>query len=147
MKRYSRVIVGALGLFGVNACAVEQEPWFIGVWHVTEAEFPGMSAMGREEAEAWFGRELYYSHDEVSFKTERCYEPVYSIASLTVDDFYDVYRATFEQLNIVGPEAQILHVGCPEQWTAPGSTLIKVDETSGYMLWDGVFFRVEKAAD
>ncbi|RUO29756.1 hypothetical protein CWE12_07225 [Aliidiomarina sedimenti] len=140
-----RYISLLLCLFTLS-CAAADSDWYFGTWEVSDAEFPGMSAMGMEQAETWFGSELTYTPAKVAFRDERCDSPTFTTSSLTGDEFYASYRATLQALGIAGEQVEIVEVGCPDNWIAAGSKMIKAGSDSAYILWDGVFFRVEKQA-
>lgn len=130
--------------FFTLSCAADDSEWYLGGWEVSGAEFPGISAMGMEKAKTWFGSELTYTKEQVAFRGETCDSPVYSSTLLTEGEFYSLYRAKFQGLGIAGDSVELLEVGCPDNWIAVGSTMIKVSDISAYILWDGVFFKVEK---
>lgn len=132
-----------MSMLSMSACTSN---WYVGEWQVTDAKFPGISAMGMEEAGEWFGSTAIYSESGVSFRNEQCDAPHFGFESLTQDDFRTSYRATFSDLDITGDRVEILHVGCPSAWIAPGATFIQADRGTGYLLWDGVFFKVERNA-
>lgn len=138
-----RYIIVLLLIFARSAHADE---WYLGVWKVTDAKFPGISAMGMDDAKKWFGSEAVYNKQKVTFHDETCDNPKYSIETLTEDKFYSSYRATFHELGIEGKSVEILDVGCSSNWVAPGSTIIKANNKSAYTLWDGVFFKIDKVA-
>ena len=129
-----------------DAGASGSNDWYLGKWKVIDASFPGISAMDMDEARAWFGSVAVYTNKLVSFREEVCVSPSYKINNLSEGEFYTDYKVTFKQLDIEAKSVDVLEVGCPENWTAAGSALIKADGRSGYLLWDGVFFRVNKIA-
>lgn len=133
------LIAGALTASG---CASQPDEWFHGTWTVTEATFAPVSALSVDDAEQWFGKQLDYSPGQVRFESEQCTTPTFSTEMLSAFEFYAAYRMSFDALQINGAEVEVLRVGCPHQWISPGSTLIKVDDSSAYILWDGVFFKV-----
>lgn|SRR5690606_34503708 len=131
-------------IFLLFSCSANENEWYLGAWKVSDAKFPGISAMGMEEAKVWFGSEAIYTKTKVAFRDETCDSPEFKMTSLTEAEFFSSYRATFKQLEIEGESVEILQVGCPANWIAPGSTLIKANSNFGYTLWDGVFFKVDK---
>lgn len=136
----------AILLLALLISSVYADEWYLGVWKVTDAKFPGISAMGIGEAKSWFGSEGIYTKGKVTFRDETCDNPKYRIETLTEDGFYSSYRATFQELGIEGKSVEILEVGCPSDWVAAGSTIIRANRKFGYTLWDGVFFKIEKIA-
>ena len=130
----------------VVACASQPDRWFYGTWTITNATFAPVSAMSMDEAEQWCGKQLHYHSWQVHFETEQCSQPSFNVEKLSAVDFYRMYRMSFEALQISGAEVEVLTVGCPRRWTSPGATLIKVDDTTGYIQWDGIFFKVIRTA-
>lgn len=120
--------------------------WYLGKWKVSDALFPGISAMDTKEAKVWFGSIATYTKDKVTFRKEICKKPVYKVETLTKDQFYSSYKTTFDKLHIEGEVVEILHVGSSlkADWTAPSATIIRANKKFGYILWDGVFFKVDK---
>ncbi len=133
----------AIILFLISSSA-QASDWYIGDWKVTDAKFPGTSAMDMDEAKVWFGSVATYTKEKVTFRNEICKNPVFKVESLTEYQFLLLYRATFDELRIDGDVVEILDVGCPSDWIAAGSILIKANTSFGYTLWDGVFFKINK---
>jgi len=143
------VVVRVLSLIVVlllPRCAGSDTDSHMGSWEVTDAKFPGISAMGMSEAREWFGATAVYSASAVTFREERCGDPRFERESLTEEDFRRSYRATFADLDIESPLVEVLHVGCPSNWVSPASTFLQSDRDTGYILWDGVFFKLERVA-
>lgn len=136
--------ISLLLLFLLLSCSTPEAKWYLGVWKVTDAKFPGISAMGMDEAKAWFGSEVTYTETKVTFRDESCHSPEFTTTLLTEDEFFSAYRATFKALGIEGESVEILHVDCSSSWTSSGATLVKANSNFGYTLWDGVFFKVDK---
>lgn len=144
-SRVSMFGLSAMLLVTISGCAnSEPEPWYLGSWSVSDAEFPGMSAMGMTEAQEWFGLVASYRLDRVSFKDDSCHTPAYTTRKLSESDFYQEFRATFAALAIDQEEVTLVEVNCAGDWLAPGSVLIQVDEDNAYTTWDGVFFKLDK---
>lgn len=125
----------------VSGCSNE---WYLGEWEVSDAKFPGVSAIGMEEARDWFGSRAVYSEAAVTFRDEHCNNPVFETESLSETESRANYRATFLALEIDGDSVDILHIGCPAEWVSPASTLIRSNSATAYMLWDGAYFKLEK---
>ncbi|MDR6982401.1 hypothetical protein J2X32_001019 [Rheinheimera pacifica] len=126
------------------SCSSDNSKWYQGHWQVTDAKFPGISAMGMDDAKAWFGTKASYTDTKVSFADEVCDKPQFTLTTLVEAEFYSLYRARFQQLGITGESTEILTVGCPSDWVAPGAILIKAENNTAYTLWDGVFFKLDK---
>lgn len=137
--RHLLLFISALIMSG---CA---KHWYVGEWAVSDAKFPGISAMALDEAKEWYGSKAVYSSSLVRFRNEMCSDPVFSVELLTENDFKERYRASFSELSIEGDLAEVVQVGCPLTWTAPGSTFIKSNRDTAYILWDGVFFKLKRS--
>lgn len=135
----------AIILFLISS-AVHAGDWYLGAWKVMGAKLPGVSAMDLDEAKTWFDSEAEYTQEKVTFRNEVCDNPIFKTETLSKDEFYSSYRVSFEQLGIEGQAVEILNVGCPAEWVAAGSTVIKANAQFSYTLWDGVFFKIVKVA-
>src|SRR5690606_5475658 len=102
--------INLLLIFLLLSCSADEREWYLGVWQVSDAKFPGISAMGMEEAKVWFGSEAIYTETKVSFRGESCDSPEFTITSLTEDEFFSAYRARFAALGIEGESVEILQV-------------------------------------
>lgn len=136
--------IGLLITLFLLSCSADNDKWYLGQWQVTDAKFPGISAMGMDDARAWFGTEASYTDTKVSFADNVCEKPQFTLTALAEAEFYSLYRARFQQLGITAQSTEVLTVGCPSDWVAPGAVLIKADNETGYILWDGVFFKLDK---
>ncbi len=134
-----RYVLILLTILATTGCSNE---WYIGEWSVTAAKFPGISAIGVDEASEWFGSKAVYSESSVNFQGETCTQPQFVVKQVTEDEFKTLYRTTFSALEIDHSSVQILEVGCPSSWTQPGATLIEVSPYVAYIPWDGVFFKL-----
>lgn len=129
-------------ILGASGCA---SSWYIGEWTVTEARFPGISAMGVDEAREWYGAEAVYAASSVTFRDESCEQPRFTASEMDEAAFTRAYRTTFSALDIEGLSVRIVEVGCPDNWVHPGALLIEAGPESGYIVWDGVFFKMLKS--
>ena len=85
------------------------------------------------------GHDPHAQHHQIE-----CQNPVYKTERIDSDKFRFLYRASFHELGIQGETVEIIEIGCPGNWIAPGSEIIKVNNDQIYTLWDGVFFLLEK---
>ncbi len=115
-----------------------------GTWVVVDSKFVGISAMDLEEAKTWYGNKAIYSKNRASFRDDECSKPVYKTEICDKDDFHFRFRASFQELGLEGEKVEIIVIGCPDNWIAPGSLIIKVNNDHVYTIWDGVFFLLEK---
>lgn len=143
-QRVRRSLGVCAAVLALTACSAATTPWYEGSWQVSDTRFPAVSAMSAEQAEDWLGQSVLYTPGYAEYAGERCEQPSYSEAELDQSEFYTIYRARFEQLDIAGPMVTLLHVSCDNDWQTPATTFIKVNETRGYMTWDGAFFELIK---
>lgn len=134
-----RYILILLTLLATTGCSNE---WYIGEWTVNAAKFPGISAIGIDEASEWYGSMAVYSESSVSFQGETCSQPQFVVKEVTEDEFNTLYKTTFSALEIDNSSVQILEVSCSTRWIHPGATLIEVSPYVAYIPWDGVFFKL-----
>lgn len=134
-----RYLVFICMLFALSGCSNSSD---VDKWVVTDAKFPGISAIGLDEAREWYGSEAIYSESQVSFRGEACEQPQFTTREVTEAEFNNLYRTSFSALEINAPTVTVIEVGCPETWTTAGATFIKVDSETGYIPWDGVFFKL-----
>jgi hypothetical protein len=136
-----RYILILLSILATSGCTND---WYIGEWTVTDAKFPGISAIGVDEASEWFGSKAIYAESSVSFQGETCSQPQFTVKDVTEAEFRELYRASFLALDIDHSSVEMLEVGCPTSWTYPGATMIKVNANTAYIPWDGTFFKLVK---
>jgi hypothetical protein len=116
-----------------------------GTWMVIDHKAPGISAMGREEADSWVGKVAQYSNDKASFDGKVCESPIYKQRGMRAEDLYTGFRISPESLGYEDGPIELIEVYCGDrEWMTPGSTLIRMGENKLFMVWDGVFFHLEK---
>ena len=59
------------------------------------------------------------------------------------EQFSDEFRIHPKALGVPSEATCITEVKCPDEWIAPGSTLIH-SRQSLYTIWDGVFFELRR---
>jgi hypothetical protein len=109
-----------------------------GEWRVVAFEQPGITAFSPAEAKTWIGRFAYFSDSLVTFAKERCASPAYALRTITGHQFTVESGAYPSELGL-GDSVVSTVVGCPGQWTAPGSEVIH----RGSELiapWEGTYF-------
>lgn len=117
-----------------------------GKWSIASFIIPGPSALDAVTAEFWLGKPLYYGKQEAGIVGKTCRTPVYRIREISVDEFYEMFRFLPDKL--IGEQHKLMHVEihCDKNGLLrPGGDLIVLDQSRIYMVWDGVFFRLEKA--
>ncbi len=128
---------------GLLSTTANSDEWYLGKWEVVDAKFPGISAIGKAEAELWFGNIATYSKSKIEFRNNICVAPEYETKELTANKFYSYFSATFKQLEIDGSSTQIINVKCKNSSGIASSDLIKSNDGFAYKLWDGVFFKLK----
>jgi hypothetical protein len=109
-----------------------------GEWVVVAIEQPGITALSTAEAKTWIGRAAFFSDSLVTFGSDRCASPTYSLDTIMAAQFTSGYRVYPSELGLGDTVASTV-VGCPGRWTAPGSELLH----RGSELitpWDGTYF-------
>jgi hypothetical protein len=109
-----------------------------GEWVVVAIEQPGITALSTHEAKTWIGRAAFFSDSIVTFGSDRCASPTYSLDTIMAAQFTSGYRVYPSDLGL-GDTVVSTVVGCPGRWTAPGSELLH----RGSELvtpWDGTYF-------
>jgi hypothetical protein len=74
--------IGLLITLFLLSCSADNDKWYLGQWQVTDAKFPGISAMGMDDARAWFGTEASYTDTKVSFADNVCEKPQFTLTAL-----------------------------------------------------------------
>jgi hypothetical protein len=116
-----------------------------GRWVIIDHKAPGISAMGREEADSWVGKVAQYTKEKASFDGKVCASPVYKQHAIPAEEFYSGFRISPESLGHEEGPIELIEVYCGNrEWVTPGGTLISVGENKLFMFWDGIFFRLKK---
>jgi hypothetical protein len=109
-----------------------------GGWVVVAFEQPGITALSPSQAKAWIGRAAFFSDSLVTFGNDRCTSPTYALDTTTARDFTGWAKAYPSDLGL-GDLIVSTTIGCPGEWTAPGSELFH----RGSELitnWEGTYF-------
>jgi hypothetical protein len=116
-----------------------------GTWVVIDHKAPGVSAMGRKEADSWVGKVAQYTKAKASFDDTVCASPVYKQRAMRAEEFYSGFRISPESLGYEEGPIELIEVYCgTREWVTPGGTLISVGENKLFMFWDGIFFRLQE---
>lgn len=120
-------------------------PAFYGTWTIIEHKEPGISAMNPNEIDSWIGMEIHYSKSTALLLTESCQSPTYNQKLISIQEFQNVFHFKPDFLDYTGEEIETINISCGKHdWITPGSSLIWLGREQLYMLWDGVFFRLQK---
>lgn len=132
--------------FLLSACIKNKVPSiFYGTWTIVAHSEPGISAMNRDEINAWLGKKIHFSKLKASSLNESCQFPAYNRETMTIQEFQSEFSLMPTSLGYTGQIIEIINISCQnEAWVAPGSTLIWLEKERLYMIWDGVFFRLQK---
>jgi hypothetical protein len=106
-------------------------------------KMPGISSMSRTEAETWIGKSVHYSIESAGVAGEICGSPTFQMRKVSRLEFYESFKIFPDDLDIDDGEVDLLEIGCPDNWTAPGSLLI-LGSDKLYMIWEGVYFLIEE---
>ncbi len=120
-------------------------PFIQGTWVVTEHKAPSISAMRKEEADSWVGKIAQYTEQKAAFDREVCESANYKRSAMQIEDLWTGFRISPELLGYKGGPIEIVEVYCGNsEWLIPGSTLVRVGEDRLFIVWDGVFFHLQK---
>lgn len=124
----------------------QEETWYLGEWRLTEVKYPGITAMTDQDAAVWLDNKIVYSHSAVTLLGETCHHPEYEIEYFSAGEYIGRGSgdAFINTLDINDPSLEMVNVSCEPQWIGPGFHIIKEDERSGYILWDGAYFLIAK---
>ena len=126
------------------SCAVKEPASVEGTWVITSSVTPGISAMLPEQAEMWLGQSFQYTPDNVILGQTQCGPAEWKETSLSGDDFLREYHVSFERLGIVANRVARFDVSCHGEHV-PGQSILVAGKDKAFTLWDGVFFKMEKA--
>lgn len=140
-QQNSRALLGLITALLLSGCSSR---WYLGEWLVTDVAFAAVSAISAEDAQAWLGADAVYAESLVVFRGDGCQQPQFQVETVSASVFYQTYRATFAALGINGETTTLLHVHCGTDAAFPASTFIHASDDSGYVPWDGAFFRLER---
>jgi hypothetical protein len=113
-----------------------------GKWQVVAFEQPGITALSPSEANAWIGRSAFFSDSLVTFGNDRCTSPTYALDTVNANEFTGLSKVYPADLGL-GDSIVSTSVGCPGEWTAPGSELIHRGSEL-ITSWDGTYFVLHK---
>jgi len=130
----------------LSACITNGLPSaFYGTWTVVDHKEPGISAMNQNEINSWMGKKIHYSKIKAFLPSESCQFPVYKSESMTIQEFQSEFHFTPASLGYTGQIIEIINISCKnEVWIVPGSMLIWLEKEKLFMIWDGVFFHLQK---
>lgn len=118
--------------------------WYLGDWGLTEVRYPHITAMTDEEAAGYIGRTIHYGKSSVQLIDHTCSNPIYKVETVTAGDFLTSNRFSLESLEIDRASVELLKVECASGGYAPGLSVIKKDDATGYISWDGAYFKITK---
>jgi hypothetical protein len=133
-------------IFLLSACTKNGLPAaFYGTWTVIDHKEPGISAMSQNEINSWIGKKIHYAKQKASLPSESCQFPAYKSKSMTIQEFKSEFHFMPTFLDYTGQIIEVINISCKnEAWITPGSTLIWLEKEKLFMIWDGVFFRLQK---
>jgi len=146
-KKQTFFIAGLfLNLIVFTGCGqVGKAPIIGGTWVVTDHQAPGISAMGRQEADSWVGKVAQYTKDKASFDGKVCESPIYKQRGMQAEDLYTGFRISPESLGYEDGPIELIEVYCGKsEWLNPGGMLVRVGKNKLFLVWDGVFFHLKQ---
>lgn len=140
-----KVIIGALLLVSVvTSCAIRDPKPVEGTWVITDAVMPGISEANPQEARQWFGQSYHYGANNLVLGQIQCQSPVYSEQRLNAEEFNAQFNVPLSTLGAGKQDIQAYQISCDNDELLPGQQLFITGHREAYMLWDGVFYKMEK---
>ncbi|HEX2201982.1 MAG TPA: hypothetical protein VHG91_01735 [Longimicrobium sp.] len=116
-----------------------------GTWRVAGRQAPGVSAMTEGESEAMVGRTAEYTASVARVGSDACQLPVYRRETVAAGEFQKAFRVPPAAVGLPDPVTLVrVHCGGAE-WSSPGALLMVAGPGRLLTVWDGVFFRLERA--
>ncbi len=135
---------GGAGPYGLGLMPVsrpEAHP-IVGTWEVVDQSCPSVCALTTQEAIALLGKTAEYGAASAGFDDTVCGPVSYPTESKSAADFAAGFGTTPEALGIEGQVREVT-VRCDgEEWGWPGGYVALLDDDHGFLMWDGVFFRL-----
>ncbi len=146
LSRVQLRLIGAViaTLILASSCAVREPKQVEGTWVITDAVAPGISAMSKEQAKQWLGQSYHYGADQLLLGQIQCEGPVYQEQKLNDSQFTQTYHVPLSMLGAGLTKVQAFTVACDSGESMPGQTVFLTGHQEAFMLWDGVFFKMEK---
>ncbi|QJR81369.1 hypothetical protein CA267_011565 [Alteromonas pelagimontana] len=146
IRRLFAIVAGSLMMGSLLfSCAIKEPSQVEGTWIITDAVFPGVSALSKEDAIKWFGQSYQYGSDNVVLDQIECGKASYQKMHMSDDVFLQQYRVPLQKLGIADDEVAAYKVSCDTDVPLPGQLVLMSSEKEAFTVWDGVFFKMEKA--
>lgn len=127
------------------SCKSDVAEAYEGTWVITEATLPGITAMSQTEADNWLGKSFSYDTERAQLAQESCLAPTYKRETMDDAAFQAAYRTSRDSLDFVQDDIIRIELKCNDNSLKPGQTLLMQENIVTYMVWDGVFFTLEKS--
>jgi hypothetical protein len=132
-------------IFGPSSPVAAPLPFYYGKWKVIGYKALPVSAMSETGARSWLGRIGVYGPNSARFHETECEKTSYLPRTVSVVDFVRDYRCKPADLGIPSGTVEIIEVeSAGHPFANPGGVLIKRADGKMLMLWDGVFFILQK---
>lgn len=123
----------------------ENAALYYGKWKIVSGKSGQYSAMSEEDIEAMAGKVFEYYADYAVCDTKKYEAPVYQEKEIRGAEFSELYQGMdFETLGISDDKITNVII---ENVSDMGSEFYQKDENTLIMVWDGVLFELERAAD
>mgnify|MGYP004073626887 CR=1 FL=1 len=118
-----------------------------GTWVITDANFASVSAMSHADAKKWFGKSYQYFTNIAKLDQQECRSPSYDSQSLDEQAFESQFNTSLAQAGINQKRFEAITVSCESGMSGPGQSIFKLNDSNAVTVWDGVFFKLEKASE
>lgn len=143
-----RLIIGtATMLVLASSCALRQPEQVEGTWIVTEALTTGNSAMSSNQAKQWLGQSYHYGAQKLILGQVQCQAPEYQKSQLNDKEFSQQYNVPLTTLGNGLTDVETFSIECNRGAKIPGQTVFLTSHQEAYIVWDGVFFKLEKTGN
>jgi len=117
--------------------------WRVGYYRLAEGETK--SSALRSEATKLIGTIVRLSPRKAEFGANLCNSPDYESRSLTADELGRQLGIQIRSIGIKSERVEVVNLKClSDDWKPPQSLVIKLPEGGLLMLWNGIFFDLEK---
>ena len=127
-----------------SSCAVRQPEQVEGTWVVTEALNTSTSAMSSNQAKQWLGQSYHYGAEQLILGQIQCQSPTYKKEQLDKSEFEQQFHVPLATLGKGLTDVDTFSIECNRGASIPGQTVFLTGHHEAYILWDGVFFKLEK---
>ncbi len=148
LKKNAFIFAAILGAaVSLVSCKMKTPETYEGTWVVTDARLPGITAMSKSQADTWLGKSFSYDAERAQLAQESCLAPTYERDTLDLSAFKTTYKVSPDALDFKQGDITRIQLQCNGGERMPGQTLLMQESIVTYLIWDGVFFTLEKSND